>query len=74
MNDHTQTDADAEPDPVEVLDSFGRAIGEANRKVTEGRVYDEENEQIRIQWLRAYTDAVAEYRELADEVDAVGEQ
>lgn len=72
----TDNDTEAEPDPdprdngtsvdAQVLEGFGEAMNEARRKVIEGRVYDPENEEVRIEWLRAYTDAVAEYRKLAE--------
>lgn len=51
---------------ADVVEDFAGALDEAHRKATEGRVYDPENERIRIEWLRAYTEAIAEYRQLAE--------
>jgi hypothetical protein len=40
-----------------MLDTLDTAIEEARRKVESGRVYDAENEKVRIKWIRtlAYT-------------------
>ena len=56
-------------DREEVLAQFGTAMDEAFRKFTDGRVRNPENEKVRIQWLRAYTYAVATYRQLVADVE-----
>jgi len=66
-----------------MLDSLDAAIDEAQRKVESGRVYDPENEKVRIKWIRALAYAVNVRRqvtndrdlaELAEEVDELKEQ
>ena len=42
----------------EMLQSLDVAIEEARRKVESGRVYDAENEKVRIKWIRALAYAV----------------
>ena len=42
---------------------------EALRKVESGRVYDPENERVRIKWIRIAKDVVAEKRKVAAERD-----
>lgn len=68
----------ATTDYGDMLDSLDVAIEEAQRKIENGRVYDAQNEKVRIKWIRAlaYTinvrRQVAETRdleELADEVE-----
>ena len=67
----------------EMLDWLDTAIEEAHRKVDSGRVYDAENEKVRIKWLRALAYAVNVRRqvtndrdlaELAEEVDELKER
>lgn len=58
----------ADVDHGDVLADFGEALDEAKRKATEGRVYDAENERLQIEWLRAYTEAVAMPGHSADHV------
>ena len=60
------TEEDARED---VLDELKEAMDEALHKFTEGRVYNAENEKVRIQWLRAYTHAVGEYRRLVADLE-----
>ena len=52
-----------------VLAQFEEAMDEAFRKFTDGRVRNPENEKVRIQWLRAYTYAVATYRQLVADIE-----
>lgn len=40
-------------DYEEMLDALQAAKEEARRKVEKGRVYDPENERVRIKWIRA---------------------
>lgn len=42
---------------------------EALRKVESGRVYDAENERVKIKWIRIAKDVVAEKRKVAAERD-----
>lgn len=67
----------------EMLDSLDAAIAEAQRKVESGRVYDVENEKVRIKWIRALAYSVNVRRqvtndrdltELAEEVDELKAQ
>ena len=53
----------------DVLGELKEAMDEALRKFTDGRVRDAENEKVRIQWLRAYTHAVGEYRRLVADLE-----
>ena len=46
-----------------VLDLLEDGIQEAHRKVEQGRVYDAENEKVRIKWIRALGYAVNVYRQ-----------
>ncbi|WP_436343987.1 hypothetical protein [Natronorubrum sp. FCH18a] len=51
----SSNDVDEYDAMLEVLDV---AIDEAKRKVENGRVYDAENEKVRIKWIRALAYAV----------------
>jgi len=42
---------------------------EALRKVKQGRVYDAENERVRIKWIRIVKDVVAEKRKVMSDRD-----
>lgn len=61
--------ADTADVDADVVDDFGEVLEEARRKATAGRVYDSENERIRIEWVRAYAEAAAEYRKLVTVAD-----
>ena len=58
-----------EDEREDVLDELKDAMEEAFRKFTDGRVYNPENEKVRIKWLRAYTHAVGEYRRLVADLE-----
>ena len=67
----------------DMLDWLDDSIEEAHRKISSGRVYDVENEKVRIKWIRALAYAVNVRRqvtndrdlaELAEEVDELKEQ
>ena len=61
------TDEDERED---VLNELREAMDEALYKfVGDGRVRDPEKEQVRIKWLRAYTQAVGEYRRLVADLE-----
>lgn len=66
-----------------MLDTLDAAIEEAQKKVESGRVYDAENERVRIKWIRAlaYTVNVRrqvandrDLEELADEIEQLKQQ
>lgn len=62
-------------DRRDVLEDLERAMDEALRKFTNGRIRKPENEKVRIQWLRAYTYAAATHRQIVNDVeDAEHEQ
>jgi hypothetical protein len=66
------TDADAGADPNdydEMLATLDVAIKEARRKVDSGRVYDPENERVRIKWIRALAYAVNVRRQVTNDRD-----
>lgn len=60
---------DPEDDREDIADELKEAMDEALRKFTDGRVRKPENEKVRIQWLRAYTHAVGEYRRLVADLE-----
>ena len=67
------TDADAPSVSTagygEMLDTLDVAIGEARRKIENGRVRDEEKEKVRIKWVRALAYAVNVRRQVANDRD-----
>jgi len=67
----------------EMLDTLDAAIAEAQKKVESGRVYDAENEKVRIKWIRALAYTVnirrqvandRDLEELADEIEQLKQQ
>ena len=52
-----------------MLNSLDTAIAEAERKVENGRVYDPENEKVRIKWIRALAYAINVRRQVAADRD-----
>jgi ribosomal protein L13E len=50
-----------------MLDTLDTAIEEARRKVESGRVYDADNEKVRIKWVRALAYAVNVRRQVAND-------
>jgi len=73
----------ATTDYGDMLDTLDAAIEEAQKKVESGRVYDAENEKVRIKWIRAlaYTVNVRrqvandrDLEELADEIEQLKQQ
>jgi hypothetical protein len=70
------TDASAGDDPAgddddyqAMLDTLDDAIAEARRKVNSGRVYDADNEKVRIKWIRALAYAVNVRRQVTTDRD-----
>lgn len=62
----------------DMLDALDVAIAEARRKIESGRVYDPENEKVRVKWIRALAYAInvrrqvtvdRDLEELAEKVD-----
>lgn len=53
----------------EMLDTLDAAIAKALEKVESGRVYDAENEKIRIQWIRCLAYAVNVRRQVQNDRD-----
>ena len=56
-------------DRDQVLALLEDAIREAHRKVESGRVYDAENEKVRIQWVRALAYTAGQYRQIKNDED-----
>jgi ribosomal protein L13E len=56
-------------DYEEMLATLDVAIAEARRKVDSGRVYDAENEKVRIKWIRALAYAVNVRRQVTTDRD-----
>ena len=52
-----------------MLDTLDTAIEEARRKVENGRVYDADNEKVRIKWIRALAYAVNVRRQVTADKD-----
>jgi len=63
-------EADREPSAhdrmLEVLDT---AIDEAHRKIESGRVYDADNEKVRIKWIRALAYSLNVRRQIVQDRD-----
>jgi len=66
----------------DLLATLDMLENEALRKVESGRVYDAENERVRIKWIRITKDVIAEKRkvmadrdlqELAERIEAIEE-
>jgi hypothetical protein len=59
----------ATTDYGDMLDTLDAAIEEAQKKVESGRVYDAENEKVRIKWIRALAYTVNVRRQVANDRD-----
>jgi hypothetical protein len=57
------------PNRDEILELLEDGIREAHRKVEEGRVYDPENEKVRIKWIRALAYAANVHRQMRNDRD-----
>ncbi|WP_206731800.1 hypothetical protein [Halorubrum amylolyticum] len=62
-------DGDDSADYDQMLDTLDTAIEEARRKVESGRVYDPENERVRIKWIRALAYTVNVRRQVTNDRD-----
>jgi hypothetical protein len=76
-------EADAGEGYDEMLETLDVAIQEAKQKVESGRVYDADNEAVRIKWIRCLAYAVnvrrqvtndRDLQELAERIEAIEEQ
>lgn len=65
----TSQDADESgtADYSKMLETLDTAIEEAQRKVENGRVYDAENEKVRVKWIRALAYAVNVRRQITND-------
>ncbi|WP_353634666.1 hypothetical protein ABSL23_03085 [Halobacterium sp. NMX12-1] len=57
------------PERDEILALLEDGIEEAHRKVKDGRVYDAENEKVRIKWIRALAYAANVHRQIQNDRD-----
>jgi len=57
------------PHREEIQELLEDGIREAHRKVKEGRVYDAENEKVRIKWIRALAYAANVHRQIQNDRD-----
>jgi hypothetical protein len=62
-------DLDTPDDYQLMLDTLDTAITEAREKIESGRVYDAENEKVRIKWIRALAYAVNVRRQVTTDRD-----
>jgi len=73
MTDNASTGArdtiDAPSDYDALAETLDAAIEEARQKVESGRVYDAENEKVRIKWIRALAYAVNVRRQVTNDRD-----
>jgi uncharacterized protein YheU (UPF0270 family) len=60
---------DETTDYERMLDTLDTAIAEARRKIESGRVYDPENEKVRIKWIRALAYSVNVRRQVTADRD-----
>lgn len=73
MSDGNASAQARDPDGVdlseydELIDVLDTLLDEALRKVESGRVYDAENERVRIKWIRIVKDIVAEKRKVEND-------
>lgn len=56
-------------DYSDMIDTLDAAIEEARHKIESGRVYDAENEKVRIKWIRALAYAVNVRRQVTNDRD-----
>lgn len=68
-DDASATDKNILNDYEQMLEQLDVAIEEALRKVEQGRVYDVENEKVRIKWIRALAYTVNVRRQVTQDRD-----
>lgn len=68
-DDSSGGETDGRDDYDEMLTALDTAIAEAREKVESGRVYDPENEKVRIKWIRALAYAVNVRRQVTNDRD-----
>lgn len=68
-NDGSGAETDGRDDYDEMLAALDTAIAEAREKVESGRVYDPENEKVRVKWIRALAYAVNVRRQVTNDRD-----
>ena len=66
--DNASASASAD-DYGDLLDDLDVAIEEARKKIDSGRVYDAENEKVRIKWIRALAYAANVRRQVMNDRD-----
>ena len=69
VNAGTGPDLAETSDYQAMLDTLDVAIEEARHKIESGRVYDPENEKVRIKWIRALAYTVNVRRQVANDRD-----
>lgn len=62
-------ESDELPERDEILELLEDGIREAHRKVSDGRVYNAENEKVRIKWIRALAYAANVHRQIQNDRD-----
>jgi len=67
--DTTSAGAGELPNRDEILELLEDGIREAHRKVKDGRVYDAENEKVRIKWIRALAYSANVHRQMQNDRD-----
>jgi len=67
--DRTSAGAGELPNRDEILELLEDGIREAHRKVKDGRVYDAENEKVRIKWIRALAYSANVHRQMQNDRD-----
>jgi len=67
--DTTTAGAGELPNRDEILELLEDGIREAHRKVKDGRVYDAENEKVRIKWIRALAYSANVHRQMQNDRD-----
>ena len=65
-----EPDYDVEMPRTDVAEDLRQVMKTAFEKSTDGRIYDAENERIRIRWLKAYVNAAKEYRQLVGDIES----
>lgn len=70
MSDNASTGArETSAEYESMLETLDTAIEEARRKIESGRVYDADNEKVRIKWIRALAYAVNVRRQVTTDRD-----